>query len=60
MSMLNPEYVRQTCKKASESGYFTLLSMKLLNFEIGSSYMEMELPLPGVGLVHLLNHSLEH
>lgn len=43
MSMLNPEYVRQTCKKASESGYFTLLSMKLLNFEIGSSYMEMEI-----------------
>lgn len=43
MSMLNPEYVRQTCKKVSESGYFTLLSMKLLNFEIGSSYMEMEI-----------------
>ncbi len=53
--MLNPEYVSLTCKKASESGYFTLLSMKLLNFEIGSSYLEMEIQekhLQPFGVVH--------
>ena len=55
MSRLNPEYVRLTCSKASESGYFTLLSMKLMDFQIGSSLLELEIQpkhLQPFGVVH--------
>ncbi len=55
MSRLNPEYVKMTCKKASESGYFTLLSMKLVDFEIGASTLEIEIApkhLQPFGVVH--------
>ncbi len=55
MSRLNPEYVRITCEKTSESGYFRLLSMKLANFGIGFSVVEIgaqEKHLQPFGVIH--------
>lgn len=55
MSILNPEYVRQICRKITESDYFSLLSMKLVNFEIGASRVELEIEqkhLQPFGVVH--------
>lgn len=55
MSRLNPEYVRMTCRKTTESGYFTLLSMKLIDFEIGASSLELAVEpkhLQPFGVVH--------
>ena len=55
MRKINPEYKRIVCEGASRSPYFKLLSMKLRDFEIGSSLLEIQLQekhLQPFGMVH--------
>ncbi len=55
MRTLNPEYVKAVCKMTSASPYFELLSMKLLNFQIGGSDLRIlvqEKHIQPFGVVH--------
>jgi uncharacterized protein (TIGR00369 family) len=42
MRKLNPEYVKAVCLHVNQSPYFTLLSMELQSFDIGTSRVEIQ------------------
>ncbi len=55
MRLLNPDYVKQVCEGVSKAPYFTLLSMRLSSFDVGSSVLEIDLEdkhLQPFGFVH--------
>ncbi|HMK35051.1 MAG TPA: PaaI family thioesterase [Desulfomonilaceae bacterium] len=55
MPALNPDYVRIVASATNQCPYFTLLNMKLLDFDIGSSLIEIDLGdrhLQPFGVVH--------
>lgn len=55
MRTLNPEYVKAVCKITNASPYFQLLSMELLNFQIGAGDLQIRVQQKHIqpfGVVH--------
>lgn len=55
MSKINPEYKKTIRENVNQSPYFSLLSMKLLDFDIGRSLLEISVEgkhLQPFGMVH--------
>jgi uncharacterized protein (TIGR00369 family) len=55
MRKINPAYVKEVCRIASECPYFKLQSLKLLELDIGHSLLEIDLAekhLQTFGVVH--------
>ena len=55
MKEINPDYAREVIAVANQSPYFSLLSMKIVQLEIGRSFLEIEIQekhLQPFGYVH--------